>query len=104
MSVRWTRKAFADLDSIFEAIALDRPLAAARVLRALMAAGEKLLDHPHRGRPGRLRDTRELVAPGLPYVLVYAVNASLVHIKPDIIVLRVVHGAMRWPPRSAAGG
>lgn len=102
MSVRWTQKAFADLDSIFEAISIDRPLAAVRVLRALMTAGERLTTHPHRGRPGRLRQTRELVAPGLPYVLVYAVHASLVHVQPDIVILRVIHGAMRWPPGPAA--
>lgn len=102
MSVRWTNKAFADLDSIFEAISLDRPLAAGRVLRALMTFGRRLMTHPHRGRPGRLRETRELVVPGLPYVLVYAVRESLVTVEPDVVILRVIHGAMDWPPRSAS--
>lgn len=99
MSVRWTLKALADLDSIFEAIASDRPRAAERVLRALMAHGDGLAAHPRRGRPGRLRETRELVLPRLPYVIVYAVVASRVDVEPDVIILRVIHGAMLWPPR-----
>lgn len=102
MSVRWTRKAFADLDSIFQAISRDRPRAAERVLRALLTSGERLMIHPHRGRPGRLRETRELVVPGLPYVIVYALSASFVDVKSEVVVLRVIHGAMEWPLGPAA--
>ncbi len=102
MSIRWTLKAFADLDSIFQAISMDRPRAAERVLRALMTHGERLRIHPRRGRPGRLRETRELVVPGLPYVIVYALSASLVDVRSEVVILRVIHGAMEWPPRPAS--
>ncbi len=50
-------------------------------------------DHPRRGRPGRVAGTRELVVPGTPYIVVYAVGADYVRIH------RVLHGAQRWPPR-----
>ncbi|NNN06336.1 MAG: type II toxin-antitoxin system RelE/ParE family toxin [Elusimicrobia bacterium] len=97
MSVRWTQKALADLDSIHQAIAENRPRTAERVIRALLSSGENLRRHPRQGRPGRLPQTRELVAPRLPYVIVSALNASLVDIEPEVTVLRVIHGAMRWP-------
>ncbi len=54
---------------------------------------EKLLQFPMRGRPGRVLDTRELVLPDLPYIVVYLVEAD------HIVILRVVHGAQdihRW--------
>ena len=102
MSVRWTRRAFADLDSILDAIAADRPEAARRVVESLLSHADGLRAHPHRGRPGRLHETRELVVPRLPYVIVYALRASLVEAAPEITVLRVLHGAMRWPPDKLA--
>lgn len=99
--VRWTKRAFADLDSIFDAIAADRPESAQRVVRELLAQAEALGSHPHRGRPGRVRQTRELVLPRLPYVIVYSLRRSLVEVRPDVSIVRVIHGAMRWPSRRA---
>lgn len=100
MSVRWTERALADLDSIFDAVAADRPNAARRLIRLLLSQGAALRAHPRRGRPGRLPETRELVVPGLPYVIVYALKASLTEVAPEATILRVIHGAMRWPPES----
>jgi toxin ParE1/3/4 len=98
MRVRWTHKSLADLDSIFEAIALDRPRVAEEVIRTLLAHSERLLAHPRRGRHGRVPQTREMVVPRLPYIVVYELTPSLVGIKPEVTVLRVIHGAMQWPP------
>ena len=97
MSVRWTQKSLADVDFIYYAIVQDRPRAAERVVLALLSFCEGLIHHPHQGRPGRLRQTRELVAPRLPYVIVYALSPSPVDIEPDVTILRVIHGAMQWP-------
>ena len=99
MSVRWTRKSLTDLDLIHQTIALDRPSAAARVVLALLSSGETLGRHPRQGRPGRLHQTRELAAPRLPYVIVYALNPSPVDVDPDVTILRVIHGAMQWPAK-----
>jgi len=99
MSVRWTQKAVADLDSIFEAIAVDRPRVAERIIRTLLSHGQQLLTHPHRGRPGRLVQTRELSVPRLPYIMVYSLSPSFIDPKPDVTILRVLHGAMQWPPK-----
>jgi toxin ParE1/3/4 len=46
---------------------------------------------PHLGRPGRVRGTREIAFPPLPFVAIYEVGDE------QIIVLRILHGAQRWP-------
>jgi toxin ParE1/3/4 len=98
MSVVWTQRAFADLDFIYDAIVADRSRVAERVVRTLMTHAERLSRYPRRGRPGRLPDTRELVVPKLPYIIVHALVPSLISTKPDVAILRVIHGAMQWPP------
>jgi toxin ParE1/3/4 len=98
MSVAWTQKALADLDSIYDAIAADRPSAAPRVIRTLLLYGERLARYPRRSRPGRVPETRELVVPGLPYIVVHALTPSLTSHVPTVTILRVIHGAMQWPP------
>jgi len=45
-----------------------------------------------KGREGRIAGTRELVLPGLPYIVVYEVAATAIH------VLHIYHGARNWPP------
>jgi toxin ParE1/3/4 len=57
----------------------------------LHAAVSRLADHPAMGRPGRVARTRELVVLGTPYIVVYRTEA------PAVVVLRVLHGAQRWP-------
>jgi toxin ParE1/3/4 len=51
---------------------------------------------PHRGRPGRWPGTRELVIPRTPYIVPYRVQGDLIEI------LRVFHGARRWPEEPSA--
>jgi toxin ParE1/3/4 len=48
---------------------------------------------PNIGRPGRVPGTRELVVSGTPFVTVYRVESNV------LWVLRVLHGARRWPDR-----
>jgi len=45
---------------------------------------------PHRGRPGRKLNTRELVFPGLPFLAVYRIRQDVVEIN------RILHGAQNW--------
>jgi toxin ParE1/3/4 len=46
---------------------------------------------PNSGRLGRVPNTRELVVTGSPYFLPYRIAGEAIHI------LRVLHGAGRWP-------
>jgi toxin ParE1/3/4 len=48
--------------------------------------------YPEIGRPGRIAGTRELRITGTPLLLVYRLEPEA------IVVLRLLHGAQRWPP------
>jgi toxin ParE1/3/4 len=91
LRIRWTKAADRDLDAVADYIGRDAPAAAARTVPRIVAAVEHLVDHPHLGRPGRVPDTRELVIPGLTYLVPDQVRGQTLE------VLRVLHGAMRWP-------
>jgi len=97
MNVHWTDPAQSDLYSILEYIVGDNPDAADRVEQRILGAVEALAEHPRRGRPGRIAETRELVVPGLPYVVVYTITQPRPAADPEVAILRVVHGARRWP-------
>jgi toxin ParE1/3/4 len=50
-----------------------------------------LSENPEIGRPGRVRDTRELVVARTPFIVAYRIRPAVVEI------VRVLHGAQRWP-------
>ena len=87
MDVVWRARALADVARIARYIATDNPVAAARVARELLLAGDSLVSFPHRGRPGRQSGTRELIAVG-PYIIVYRVAGD-----ERVTIVRVWHGA-----------
>jgi ParE toxin of type II toxin-antitoxin system, parDE len=53
--------------------------------------GSSLKQFPYRGRNGDLEGTRELVMASLPYIIVYGIEAQMIHI------FRVIHAAQDWP-------
>jgi toxin ParE1/3/4 len=95
MNVIWTDPAQTDLYGILEYIARNNPDAADRSEIRIVAAVDGLTEHPRRGRPGRVAGTRELVVPGLPYVVVYTIAQPEATADPEVAILRVVHGAIR---------
>jgi plasmid stabilization system protein ParE len=97
MRVRWTDPAHTDFLQILGYIARHDPAAAARVGRRLLSVVDGLAAQPRLGRPGRIAGTRELVIPGLPYIAIYRI-AELAHVS-EVEVLRILHGARRWPPK-----
>jgi plasmid stabilization system protein ParE len=99
MRLRWTDPAQTDLLAILDHIARDDPAAAERVRRRLLSAVAALTLQPRRGRPGRVAGTRELVIPRLPYIAVYRIFEAASSTAGEIQVLRLLHGARRWPPR-----
>jgi addiction module RelE/StbE family toxin len=58
---------------------------------AIRVATDRLANYPRMGRPGRVADTRELVVPRTPYIVVYEIEDDIVRI------IRVLHSAQRWP-------
>jgi toxin ParE1/3/4 len=73
MRIEWSASAVADLEAISEYIERDRNLETAnRVARTIYETVQSLRTMPYRGRAGRIGNTRELVMPRLPYLLVTA--------------------------------
>ena len=85
MRVVWTQTAATDLVHFQDSIDHQNPQAAANVVAALRRASERLLDFPESGRPGRLPDTRELLVPGLPYILPYTVSGDRIVIHDQAV-------------------
>jgi toxin ParE1/3/4 len=94
MQLVWTSAARADILSAHDFIASDNVAAADATIERVVVAVERLSPHPRIGRPGRLSGTRELAVSATPYLVVYAID------EPKVVILRVLHGAMSWPPRS----
>ena len=91
MHLRWTIPATQDLSNIVRYIQRDNPDAAASVAGILLDGCGTLGQFPRSGRKGRIDGTRELVFPGLPYIVVYRIKDQ------DLEILRIYHGAQDWP-------
>ena len=92
MNITWSPEAIEDLASLRTYIAEDDPAAAQRgVLHIIQSIEQLLPDNPQIGRAGRVPGTRELVIARTPYIDPYRVQRTTIQI------LRVYHGARRWP-------
>jgi toxin ParE1/3/4 len=92
MKVVWSPEAIDDLAALRAFIAENDPGAARRIVLAILRHIEELLpDNPEMGRPGRVPGTRELVIPRTPFIAPYRFSGNTLQ------VLRVYHGARRWP-------
>jgi toxin ParE1/3/4 len=91
VQIQWTKGANRNLKQVEEYIAQDNPRAAVNTVLKIIKSVELLVDQPAMGRVGRIVDTRELIVSGTPYIVPYRVK------KGKIQILRVLHGAMRWP-------
>ncbi len=82
------------LENIEDYIAEDDPIAAYEVVTKIFDRVEiDLPTNPSLGRAGKhVPDTRELVIPDTPYIVVYRIQDDVIEIH------RVRHGAQLWPP------
>jgi addiction module RelE/StbE family toxin len=87
------KRAIRSLVSIYAYICKDNPNAATRVASSILDAAVRLEQLPQCGRPGRIEGTRELVVPGLPYVIPYRIVDDV------ILVLSVIHTSRKWPEK-----
>jgi plasmid stabilization system protein ParE len=88
MQVVWRQTAIDDRSAIVAYLEPLNPYAAARLLEALLLAGDSLALFPYRGRLGLVAGTRELVAV-TPYVLVYETAEA----SGTVSILRIWHAA-----------
>ena len=93
MKVALSPQARDDLRDIFLYIAEYDPHAALLVQSRIKERVADLRNNPHIGRPGRVPGTRELMISKTPYLAPYQVTGDTIEI------LRVYHGARRWPER-----
>jgi toxin ParE1/3/4 len=93
--LKWTDLADIDLDKIEAYISKENsPLVAIDVVMGIVDSVYLILpDHPRAGRQGRLKNTRELVIDGDPFIVIYRESIST----NTVEVLRVLHDAQQWP-------
>lgn len=91
MRLYWTGRAERDADEITDYIAKDNPVAAVEVRDEIERRVDLLPDHPYLGRTGQAKGIRELIIPGLPYIVVYRIWNETIE------VLRVLHTSRLWP-------
>jgi toxin ParE1/3/4 len=80
-----------DLDVLAVYIAQDSERAAEFVEGCIRDEARLLSRFPRAGRPGRIPGTRERVVVRTPYILAYRIA------KGKVRIIRVYHGARRWP-------
>ena len=93
MLIEWSASADNDLEEI---LAHFTGLAEAEKGRDMVARLIKSVDilaaYPLAGRTGRIRDTRELIPPRLPYVLIYHIPQA-----DRVKIVRVLHTSRLFP-------
>lgn len=67
------------------------PAASVRLRDRVLGSLERLAEFPDSGRAWRTPGTRELVVPGVPYIVIYRVNEK------TVIVLSLLHTARQAP-------
>ncbi len=88
----WSPNAIDDLVALRAYIEQENTAAARRVALHIIENVETLLPKsPGMGRPGRVPGTRELVISRTPFIVAYRVIGNTIQI------LRIFHGARRWP-------
>ncbi len=87
MKIRWQLAAVSDLGDIRTYISEENRAAAEAVTRRILRSVDRLQSFPNSGRIGVVPGTREVVVPGLPYIVVY------VHDDEEVEIIAVFHGA-----------
>ncbi|MBB4482513.1 type II toxin-antitoxin system RelE/ParE family toxin [Rhizobium etli] len=96
MRLIWRGKAAADRKRAIQFIADQNIGAAISQLDEIERQTDLLIDQPEIGRPGRIEGTRELVISRTSFIVIYRVRQKLKQVE----ILRLVHGAQKWPPKS----
>lgn len=87
----WTKIALADLESARNYLSEVSPEFVHKIVTQLRSTLKVLASHPYIGRPGRVKDTRELPLQKTPFILVYRIKQN------QIQILTFLHSSRRWP-------
>jgi addiction module RelE/StbE family toxin len=91
MRLVWSERFRAELRREFGYIQARNPVAARVVRERIVKAVRRLRQYPESGRSWRLPGCRELVVPGLPYIVIYKVREDAV------IVASLFHASRAAP-------
>jgi len=80
MRIRWTPAAAEDLQQIHNYLREHELQLARSTVISIREAVLSLRRFPHRGRPGAVKGTRELLHERLPYIVAYRVSEEAVEI------------------------
>jgi toxin ParE1/3/4 len=93
MTIEWAEGATRQLLAAHAYVAEKNLRAADKLLLRIMQAVRHLGVQPRLGRPGRVRNTRELAILNTPYIVAYRIKEEV-----SVQILAVFHGRRRWPP------
>lgn len=91
MRLVWSRRFGMELRREYEGIKSDNPAAARMIVERIVKTASRLREFPQSGRAWRLEGARELVVPGIPYIVIYDVE-------PDRVVLQMLFHTSREAP------
>lgn len=91
MTIIWTRRAQRNLNELRQYIAIDSPQNSILIAKRIVEAVGLLATQPNMGRPGRLRETRELVISATPYIVAYRTDRS------ELTLIAIFHTSQKWP-------
>jgi toxin ParE1/3/4 len=94
VKLRYTLRALQHLASIADHIAEQNPQAARGVGARIHETIDLLTGFPYMGHEGSLPGTREMVVPGLPYIVVHRIENRD---DDTLVILGVYHGAQLQP-------
>lgn len=79
-----------DVERIVQFILQDDLVLASDMAQRIFDAGASLTQMPDRARPGRVPNTRELLVPKTPYLVIFSREDK-------VNILRVLHTRQKWP-------
>lgn len=85
MRIRWLKSALKSLHSLLRRVNAVNPARASDLARRITVSVARLEQFPQSGRVGTKPETREVVNPRLPFIVVYRVTDS------EVQILRVFH-------------
>lgn len=91
MKVVWSRRFVQALFREYEFLRSKEPVNALSVRERLIRAASSLAQFPDRGRAWRVPGSRELLVPGLPYVIIYRVKGD------EVLIVSLFHTSQDWP-------
>lgn len=90
MKIRVTTQANQDINHVFSYISKENIQAAQNILNNIEKLIDNLSDYPKLGIDGRVKQTRELVVPKTPFIIVYEIDDIFINI------LSVIHTSKKW--------